>query len=262
MRIWSETFFGILLCAQPFAAFAQEQDPHEAQPERPTVATHAGTVAPAWVEVEAGGEFDNYRDPSNSIGVPVVVKLGLSSHLQFSIFSSAVQPSGVKGLQFGDLAFGIKWRLIDDFPVLGRFAILPGIKLPTGPTASGAGTGTVDESMLLISSNEFGPISLDVNFGYTHRSGDGAAAPENSTLWTVSFGGPAKGAFGWAAEVYGYPGTQGDAGKPPIVAALFGHTFTAQPWLVFDLGVIASITGPQPYAIYCGCVWNIGSICK
>jgi len=35
-------------------------DPHEAQPERPTVATHAGTVAPGWVEFEAGSEFDRY----------------------------------------------------------------------------------------------------------------------------------------------------------------------------------------------------------
>src|ERR1700688_2765409 len=27
------------------------RDPHSVQPERPTVATHAGTVAPGWVEL-------------------------------------------------------------------------------------------------------------------------------------------------------------------------------------------------------------------
>ena len=30
------------------------KDPHAAQPERPTVATHAGTVARGWFEIETG----------------------------------------------------------------------------------------------------------------------------------------------------------------------------------------------------------------
>jgi glucose-1-phosphate thymidylyltransferase len=34
-------------------------DPRAVQPERPTVATHAGTVAPGWVELETGVEFDH-----------------------------------------------------------------------------------------------------------------------------------------------------------------------------------------------------------
>src|SRR5207248_820985 len=39
---------------------AQARDPHEVQPERPTVATHAGTVAPGWIELEWGSEWDRY----------------------------------------------------------------------------------------------------------------------------------------------------------------------------------------------------------
>ncbi len=35
-------------CTRPISAFAQTQDPHEAQPERPTVATHAGYCR-AWL---------------------------------------------------------------------------------------------------------------------------------------------------------------------------------------------------------------------
>jgi hypothetical protein len=31
-------------------------DPHAAQPERPTVATHAYTVAPGYLEVEVGAQ--------------------------------------------------------------------------------------------------------------------------------------------------------------------------------------------------------------
>ncbi|MGO9480483.1 MAG: transporter [Candidatus Kryptoniota bacterium] len=255
-----EVFLAIWWCTIPLGALAQTQDPHEAQPERPTVATHAGTVAPGWLEIEAGGELDHYIDHSQGIGLPVTIKIGVTSNTQFSVFASGVQPSSDKDFQTGDLAFGLKWRLADDLPILGRFAVLPIIKLPTGSAAEGAGTGTVDGSMLLISSNEFGPVELDVNFGYTIRSGNGTAAPKSATLWTASFGGPAVGGLGWAAELYGYPGTQGDAGKSPIVAVLIGPTFTAKPWLVFDLGVIEPVAGPQPHAVYCGGVWNIGRI--
>ncbi|MDQ2767543.1 MAG: hypothetical protein M3Y30_10345 [Gemmatimonadota bacterium] len=35
--------------AQRADSAAAPNDPHTAQPERPTVATHAGTVAPGWV---------------------------------------------------------------------------------------------------------------------------------------------------------------------------------------------------------------------
>src|SRR5260370_36815211 len=45
----------------PLAAGARGQglqDRHAVQPERPTVATHAGTVAPGWVELETGVELD------------------------------------------------------------------------------------------------------------------------------------------------------------------------------------------------------------
>ena len=36
---------------------AQARDPREVQPERPTVATHAGSVAPGFLEVEWGAEY-------------------------------------------------------------------------------------------------------------------------------------------------------------------------------------------------------------
>ncbi len=94
-------------------------------------------------------------------------------------------------------------------PLLGDFAVLPAVKFPTGDATKGTGTGTTDASFLLISSHSFGPVSMDINAGYTRRSGDGSNAPKNATLWTVSFGGPAAGQLGWTAECYGYPGTGG-----------------------------------------------------
>jgi hypothetical protein len=237
---------------------AQAIDPHAVQPERPTVATHAGTVAPGWVEIETGAEFDRYEDARRGAALPMVAKFGLTSTTQLSVIGSALSPPASGSLGIGDIAAGIKWRLADDVPVLGRFAVLPSLKFPTGSSDSGAGTGTIDGSLLLISSHGLGPVALDINVGYTHRSGDGSTAPRDSTVWTISFGGPARGAVGWVGEVYGYPQTSGAAGQPSIVALLFGPTLSVRPWLAFDTGIIAPLTGPQPKAVYFGGVWNIG----
>ena len=260
MRSTAGALFYVLLCASSQIVSAQVSDPHEAQPERPTVATHAGTVAPGWVEIESGGELDSYSDHSHGSGFPFTMKLGLSSNVQFSVFAAAVRPPTSSAIHPGDLSLGVKWRLFNDLPVIGKFALLPSIKLPTGSTALSAGTGTVDETLLLISSHDLGPVALDINFGYTRRSGNGTEAPRNATLWTISFGGPAVGVLGWVAELYGLPGTLGPAGQAPTVAALFGPTFTLDSWLVLDTGVIVPLAGSQARAFYFGGVWNISRV--
>jgi hypothetical protein len=237
-----------------------QSDPRAVQPERPTVATHAGTVAPGFLEIETGGEWDRYSDQSRGWLIPTVFKLGLSPHAQLSVFAPVVHPPGAGRLGVGDLAVGVKWRWTDDHPLLGRFAVLPSVKLPTGSMTSGAGTGTTDVGLLLISSHDIGPVALDINAGYTRRSGDGSAAPRDATVWTISTGGPAIGSFGWVAEVFGYPRTTGIAGQPSVVEALFGPTLSACTWLAVDAGVMVPITGSPPRALYAGGVWNVGRL--
>ena len=250
----------LFLLACSVRAVGQGQNPHDAQPERPTVATHAGTVAPGWLEIEAGGELDRNDDNSHAILVPVNVKVGLGSNTQLNFFPTGIKTPLGRAIEFGDLSLGIKWRIADDLPLLGRFALLPSVKLPTGLTSTGAGTGTLDGTILLISSNDLGGVALDINVGYTRRSGDGKATPREASLWTFSFGGPGIGELGWTAEVYGYPGTSGPAGASRTVAILAGPTLAWRPWLVFDMGLIEPIVGPQPYAFFCGVTWNIGRI--
>lgn len=232
------------------------RDPHAVQPERPTVATHAGTVATGWLEVEAGMERDRLGAAGATLSTPLVLKLGIADHAQLAIDATTLRAGGTTS--FGDVSTGIKWRLLDGAPLVGDFALLPAIKFATG--ARNAGTGTTDLSLLAISSHDLGPISMDVNFGYTRRDGDGSRAPKTATLWTVSFGGPIAGVLGWTAECYGYPGTAGPAGQPPIVALLAGPTALVRPWLAFDLGAIEPIAGPQPRAFYAGTVYNVGRI--
>jgi len=246
--------------AQTTPAQAPPRDPHAAQPERPTVATHAGTVAPGWFELETGTEFDTYPDKTFGASSPTLLKIGVGKRLQLSVQTPLVQPAGTTHTGFGDLAVGMKWRVLEDAPILGDFAILPSIKLPTGSVDTGDGTGTTDAGFLLISSHQFGPVAMDLNAGVTFRSGDGSNAPKTATVWTASFGGPAAGKLGWCAELFGFPATSGPAGSDSVVAVLAGPTFTAREWIVFDAGVIMKLTGDQPTAFYAGLTWNIGGI--
>jgi Putative MetA-pathway of phenol degradation len=233
-------------------AGAQEAvSPHTAQPERPTVATHAGTVAPGWFELETGVEQDRVGPGARSVSTPTTLKLGLTSHVQLGLVLTTIRPAlpGVFGI--GDAAVDVKWRLADHAPLLGAFAIEPGVKLPTGSSRRGRGTGTTDLSMLAISSHAIGPVALDINVGYTRRS-DGTKA----ALWTVSTGTTIGGRFAWAAELYGYPGFH----DVPAVGVLTGPTWTIHPWFVADLGLIANVAGAQPPAIYAGLTWNVGRV--
>jgi outer membrane putative beta-barrel porin/alpha-amylase len=242
------------------AALGQTRDPHAVQPERPTVATHAGTVAPGWIEMEWGAEWDRYADRSRGVAVPVVVKIGLSPRTQLNVLQTPAKPSGGDSVHPGDLTVGVKWRLTDDAPAIGRFAILPSIKFPTGSAEAGTGTGTTDVGLIVISSHDVGSMAIDLNAGYTRRGGDGLAAPRHATVWTASFGGPALGSVGWVAELYGFPRTAGPAGQDNLVAILAGPTFSVRPWLGLDVGIIAPLAGPQPRAVYVGGVWNIGRL--
>ncbi len=250
----STSLLPVLLTTATLAA--QQPDPHMVQPERPTVATHAGTVAPGWVEVETGVEFD-HGTGAWGILTPTVVKVGLARRVQLSILGGLTRPVGGH-FGVGDLAAGVKLRLVEGAPVLGDFAILPALKLPVG--AGAHGTGTTDLSILAISSHQFGSVSLDVNLGYTRRSGDGSGAPKHATLWAVAAGTPVQGPLGITAELFGYPRTTGPSGSSGTVALLGGPVYTVHPWWTVDFGGILGLEGPQADGVYAGGVYNFGRL--
>lgn len=242
----------------------QAPDPHAVQPERPTLATHAHTVAPGWVEIEAGIEHDRFPDGRRIESAVMTTKIGLTTRNQLSLAANALRdPSNVSRTSgFGDLGLALKWRPLEHGPLIGDFALLPGLKLPTGSPTRGTGTGTTDVSLVLISSHAFGPLSLDVNVGGTMRSGDGVAAPSRASFGTAALGLPVAGTLGWAAELYGYPRSAGPAGAAPLLAMLFGPTWTPRAWLELDAGAIIPVSGPQAHAFYAGLVWNAGKLRK
>jgi len=157
------------------------RNPHAVQPERPTVATHAGTVARGWVELEEGAEWDKLDDGSRVFVAPTNLKIGLASRAQANVLLNLIHTGGRNGsLEVGDLTLGIKYRIIEGDRILGDFAILPAVKLPTGTSA--ATTGTTDFSLLLISSRDVGPVAVDLNVGQTRRTGNGSDAPKTSGI--------------------------------------------------------------------------------
>ncbi|MDQ2767542.1 MAG: transporter [Gemmatimonadota bacterium] len=190
------------------------------------------------------------------------MKVGIVPRVQLELGGSFQHLSGTipnySGI--GDVSAALKWRALEHAPVLGDFALQPSLKLPSGSASHGTGTGTTDVSLLLISSHDWGAFALDINAGYTRRSGDGSVAPKNATLWTVSGGGPVYKSLGWVVELFGVPRTTGPAGADGTAALLTGPTFELATWLVLDAGAIVPLTGPQPHALYAGLTWNIGKL--
>jgi hypothetical protein len=129
------------------------------------VATHAGTVAPGYAELEAGFERDRESDGTRGVLLPTVLKIGLAPRAQLSLFLDA---EGGTGTPFGagDVGAGVKWRVLDGHPVLGDVALLPQVTLPTGGPR---GTGTAAARLLVINSRSVGPVALDLNVGATWR---------------------------------------------------------------------------------------------
>ena len=249
------------LGAQPVTQSIRDstvRDPNAVQPERPTVATHAGTVTRGWVELEEGGEWDKAPDGKRLFFAPTNLKIGLAPRAQLNVLVNLITDESRRtSLAVSDITFGVKYRIVDDAPALGDFAILPAIKLPSAST-SFAGTGTYDFSLLLISSHEFGPVAMDLNVGETWRGGDGTSTPNRASLWTASFGFPIDGPLGGVAELFGYPRTTGPAGAKGTTAFLVGPTYLVRKWLALDSGIIVPIAGDQARAIYAGFVWNLG----
>jgi hypothetical protein len=251
--------FTAILLASPAVAQQATPDPRAVQPERPTVATHAYTVAPGYLEIEAGAQGDRLTRGSRAYQAPIVSKLGLGSHVQLNVTTPFAFASAGQRASAGDMALGLKWRLLDDSRLLGAFALLPSVKFATGSPARGSGTGTTDVGITAISSHRIGVVAMDLNATYT-RIGAGATVPaSDDALWTASFGFPVHRQWGGVAELFGAPTIDGSA-RRSTVALLVGPTFLVQPALNVDAGVITPLRGDVPNAIYAGVVWNLGRL--
>jgi hypothetical protein len=154
---------------------------------------------------------------------------------------------------------GLKWRLLDQNPVLGDFPILPVVKFATGSADRGTGSGTRDLGVTVISSHELGPVAMDLNVAYNRLGASTYASGSDAALWTASFGVPVAGRLSWVVELFGAPTIDG-SGAPSTAALLTGPTFLLHPTLDVDAGIIAPFRGDRPNAVYAGLVWNVGQL--
>ena len=238
---------------------AQEQsDPRAVQAERPTVATHAHTVAPGYFELESGVEGDRVAEGTRAWFAPNVLKVGLASHMQLNVSSSAFKSGAEQSSGIGDVTVGLKWRLLDDHPLLGDFALLPAIKFANGSADKGTGSGTRDLGLTVIVSHSIGNVDMDLNAVYTRVGSSGATPATDAALWTASFGFPVAGQLSWVAELFGAPTIDG-SNTPSSAAFLTGPTWLVSPAFNLDVGVITPLRGELTNALYAGVVWNMGS---
>jgi hypothetical protein len=228
------------------------------QAERPTVATHAHTVAPGYFELESGVEGDRVAEGTRAWFAPNVLKVGLASHMQLNVSSSAFKSGAEQSSGIGDVTVGLKWRLLDDHPLLGDFALLPAIKFANGSADKGTGSGTRDLGLTVIVSHSIGNVDMDLNAVYTRVGSSGATPATDAALWTASFGFPVAGQLSWVAELFGAPTIDG-SNTPSSAAFLTGPTWLVSPAFNLDVGVITPLRGELTNALYAGVVWNMGS---
>ena len=230
--------------------------PRAVQPERPSVATHAGTVAPGYAEFESGVERDAPGDGTYSVVDPIAAQdRPRSAHAarpataEYWRDGHDLRPRRRRGR--GEVA-----RERGPSPAAGRRRAAA-TQASDGRSARHGDDGRESTAHQLAHHRTREPRPQrrgDVAHGQRTR------APKSSTLWAAAAGIPVRGGLGWALEMYGYPGTRGPAGNAPLVAVLTGPTFVVRPELALDFGTIVPLTGPQAHALYGGVVTSVGRV--
>ncbi len=225
------------------------QSPRAANPERPTVATHAYAVAPGYVEVEQGVSARGVASLKDATSWDVNVKFGIAPHVQLGIFGPGYARNSA-GHGVGDWGLALKLRI--DVSDRAAVAVVPGMTLPTGKDQLGLGAGRVlGQLPLVLSVNGPAGVHADLNAG---PLGIGPGRPQ--WLTTASFG-RSLGLLGLTAELYRI--SAGAAG--PRQAGLLGAVLvTPVRWMVIDLGGTLGLGSGSPDAIFVGVTTNLGRL--
>lgn len=220
-----------------------------ANPERPTVATHAYAVAPGFIEVEQGVSARGTNGLRQATSWDVNVKIGVTAHLQLGLFGPLLLRTGT-GHGIGDWGAALKVRTA----LSGRVAVamVPAATFPTGLASAGLGAGRVLGQLVgVVSADGPAAVHVDLNAGVL-----GVGAGRLQWLTTASFG-RAFGRWGTAAELFRI----GAGGAGTRQAGLLGAlTFAPARWIVIDGGGIAGLGAASPVAVFLGLTTNLGHL--
>jgi hypothetical protein len=231
----------------PGGVRAGAQSPRDANPERPTFATHAYAVAPGYVELEQGLAARGVHSLREETSWDVNLKFGVAPHLQVALFGPFYS-RGPLGSGVGDLGVALKLRT--DVSPRTAVAVVSSLTAPTGRTALGLGAGRALGGLVgVVSSDLPAGVHVDVNAG---PQGLGAGRAQ----WFMSVSGARGfGRIGVTFEVFTF--TAG--GAAPRAGGLLGAlTLRTANWMIIDVGgVTGTIRGTADQA-FLGLTTNLG----
>jgi hypothetical protein len=226
---------------------AQAPSPRAANPERPTVATHAYTVAPRYWELEQGFRVLGVEELSEVSSYDFNLKIGLARTLQLGVFGAAwIRNNDGSGI--GDVGLSLKWkRALGDRAAL---ALVPAITVPTGDEVRERGAGRVLGSFVGVYSADLAePLHIDVNAGPIAL---GAERP----LWFTSLGASGSlGDVGWALELFDFRRKGG--GETGLLGAVL---FSLAEWVVLDVGGVLGVGNQSADQLFIGATTNVGRV--
>ena len=233
-----------------FLALQGPPPPWVANPERPTVATHAYAVAPGYAELEQGVRAFGLRHFSEFTAWDVNLKIGLDPGLQLGLFGLPYARSGAGG-GMGDV--GVSLKLSREFSPKTAVAIVPAVTVPTGDNSRGLGAGRTLASLVgVFSADLSGALHVDANAG---PMGIGAGKP----VWFTSIGLSFGGAVGVATELFDL--TSGGA-APRQRGSLGAVMVSVSQSVVVDLGGGRGLVDGTPHQVFAGVTTNLGAIFK
>jgi hypothetical protein len=228
---------------------AAAQSPREANPERPTFATHAYAVAPGYAELEQGVSARGIHSLRDATSWDVNLKFGLSGWGQLALFGP-IYLRGSGGGGVGDLGAALKVR--GDVSRHTALALVSSITAPTGDVVRGLGAGRSLGSLIgVVSADLPGGIHVDINAG---PQGIGAGAPQWFTSLSGAYG---RGSVGITLEAFNF--TAGAAG-PQLAGFLGAFTFRLAPWAVADAGGVIHAARDSPNQAFVGITTNLGRV--
>jgi hypothetical protein len=238
-----------LLCARPVPCL-DAQTPRTANPERPTVATHAYTVAPGYAELEQGARAFGVSGLAEATSWDFNLKVGVRSGLQLGFFGAGYVRTGA-GAGVGDVGLSLKASRVVSPKV--AVAVVPAMTVPSGDAGRGLGAGRALGSLVGVFSADLPKeFHFDANAGPV---GIGAGQPQWFTSLGLAHGG--VGAVGVATELFDFTGGGAGPRQRGLLAAVM---VTVVDWVVMDAGGVRGLVDGTPDQLFLGVTTNLGRI--
>jgi hypothetical protein len=230
------------------------QSPRAANPERPTVATHAYTVAPGYAELEQGARAFGVAGFAEGTAWDFNLKIGVTGGVQLGLFGAGYVRSAAGG-GAGDFGVAVKWGRT--LSARSAIALVPGATFPTGDETRDLGAGRTLGSLVAVYSADL-PAQLHFD-GNAGPVGIGAGKPQWFTSLGLAWDGGGGGRLGVATELFDF--TAGGA-APAQRGGLAAALVTVAEWAVVDVGGVVGLTAGTPDQLFVGVTTNLGRIFK